>query len=515
MEHIGQIIGGNFSNILIRQASKNSIRIGQIVAVDEAEYTTLLQIYDLQYGSQISGLNRELISGFQLEDKFSYEVYDQELRNYTIAVAKTILSIKKENPEETALTKHLPKLMLPVREVTSDDLKFITKPKNPLKIGLLNAKEAKIPIYLKGDDVLSHHVLVSATTGRGKSNLTKFILWNIAKENYAGVLVLDPHDEYYNSKDSLKDFNDKSRIVYYTDKNVPVGQRSLAINISNITPSHFKGVYNWSEPQSEAIYAYYKKHGKDWIRHILSDEKMDNFNDATLSVIKRRLTNVLDLKVSNNEIISDSIFFLDGGRSTLISIAKNLEDGKIVIINTSSFSGHQEILIGSIIANRIFSSYRSYKASGIIDQKPVISIILEEAPRVLGKEVLEKGSNIFSTIAREGRKFKIGLYAITQIPSSIPKDILANMNTKIILGLEMKTERSAIIESSAQDLSTMDRTIASLDKGEAIVSSNFARFAIPIKIPFFKTYIKETQKKEKIENNDATSTISFEGIELY
>ena len=63
----------------------------------------------------------------------------------------------------------------------------------------------------------------------------------------------------------------------------------------------------------------------------------------------------------------------------------------------------------------------------------VISIILEEAPRVLGKEVLEKGPNIFSTIAREGRKFRVGLIAITQLPSLIPREILANMNTKIIL----------------------------------------------------------------------------------
>ena len=32
---------------------------------------------------------------------------------------------------------------------------------------------------------------------------------------------------------------------------------------------------------------------------------------------------------------------------------------------------------------------------GELSEKPVISIVIEEAPRVLGKEVLEKGSNIF------------------------------------------------------------------------------------------------------------------------
>jgi hypothetical protein len=68
------------------------------------------------------------------------------------------------------------------------------------------------------------------------------------------------------------------------------------------------------------------------------------------------------------------------------------------------------------------------------------------------------------------------------------------MNTKIILGIEMALERNAIIESSAQDLSSQNRAIASLDKGEAIITSNFARFATPITIPFFDLVVKNAQR---------------------
>ena len=78
----------------------------------------------------------------------------------------------------------------------------------------------------------------------------------------------------------------------------------------------------------------------------------------------------------------------------------------------------------------------------------------------------------------------------------IPRDILTNINTKIILGNEMATERHAIIDSAAQDLSEDDRTIASLDKGEAIVTSIFTKFAVPIQIPFFDDLVKE-QKSSK------------------
>jgi DNA helicase HerA-like ATPase len=138
--------------------------------------------------------------------------------------------------------------------------------------------------------------------------------------------------------------------------------------------------------------------------------------------------------------------------------------------------------------------------------KPVISIFLEEAPRVLGRDALQSGTNVFETIAREGRKFHIGLTAITQLPSLIPREILANMNTKIILGLEMSAERQAIIDSASQDLSSDSRAIAALDKGEAIVSSTFARFAIPLKIPLFSDFAK----KEKA----VFAEQSYHGIQL-
>lgn len=122
----------------------------------------------------------------------------------------------------------------------------------------------------------------------------------------------------------------------------------------------------------------------------------------------------------------------------------------------------------------------------------------------MGKEVLESGGgNIYGTIAREGRKFKIGLIAITQLSSVIPRPILANMNTKIILGNEMSLERSAIIDSASQDLSDDNRIIASLDKGEAIVSSVFTKFAVPIYTPefnkFTKEYLKNISSKKEIK----------------
>lgn len=492
----GIVITGQFGNIVVREKSGKKIQLGELLVADTAEGKILLQVFNLIYGSQISPQNLELISGMRLEEDVDFDFADAKLRNYILAELKNLIVIN-ENKARTA--KELPLFFSEVREVTKDDLSFLTKPADPLFIGNLRSgsRELDVPIFLKGSDVFSHHILIPATTGRGKSNLTACMLWNTLDKDYCGILVLDPHDEYYGrNKLGLKDHPSSSKVVYYTPKNVPPGARTLKININQIVPQHFRGVVDWSDAQREALSAYYRKYGSSWVEAIVLDKEIEGFQEGTLAVIKRRIYQLLDIESDGSSIICRGVFDLAVGETTIKDIVKELEQSRTVIVDTSNFEGRVEILIGSMIATEILGKYKHYKVSGELKQKPVISIVLEEAPRVLGKDVLEKGRNIFSVIAKEGRKFKVGLTAITQLPSLIPRDILANMNTKIILGLEMKPERQAIIESASQDLSEDDRNIASLDRGEAIVTSNFARFATPVKIPLFEDFARKSGKQE-------------------
>lgn len=497
----GQVISGEFGKILVRQKSGQKLELGELLISESGDNKILMQVFDLIYGSQISQQNLELISGLNLEENTDTEFFDKNLRNYMLAGLKNLVTIKNNN---AFVSKLMPSFFSEVREIKKDDLSFLTKPQNPLFIGNLRSgsKMLDVPIYLEGNKVLSHHILISGTTGKGKSNLIANVLWNLVNQEYCGILVLDPHDEYYGrNKLGQKDHPNKEKVIYYTPNNPPPGTRTLKINLSLLRPQHFNGVADFSNPQKQALNMYHKKYKKEWVEAIILEKPLDvDFRDDTLSVVKRMLLYLLDLDVSSNQLFCNSIFDLKAGESTINDITKGLEEGKLVIIDTSYFGGAVEILIGSLIASEILNRYKHYKVQGILKDKPVISIVLEEAPRVLGKEVLEKGPNIFSTIAREGRKFKVGLTAITQLPSLIPKQILANMNTKVILGLEMLTERTAIIESALQDLSDDSRNIASLDIGEAIITSTFSRFATPIKVPYFENIAKK-QKKEDVKRD--------------
>ena len=493
----GQVISGEFGRIVARQKSGQSMEIGELLISDSPEGKILMQVYDLVYGSQISQQNLELIAGMKLEENADLDFFDPNLRNYMLAMLKSLLTINSKN---ASVSKSLPNFFSEIRELKEEDLSFLSKPKNPLLVGNLRSgsKILDVPIYLDGEKIFSHHILIAGTTGRGKSVLVSNLLWNVMGKNYCGILVLDPHNEYYGTaKLGLKDHPQKENLVYYTSRNAPIGTNTLRINLETIRPHHFDGVVDFSDAQRQCLNLYYKEYGNKWIESIILEKTLsikDAFKSDTLAVVKRRMLYLLDLDFSNNQLFCGGIFQLNAGHTAIGDICRHLEDGKLVIVDTSNFSGSIELLIGSLIANEIFNKYKNYKMHGTLDSKPVISIVLEEAPRVLGKEILEAGPNIFSTIAREGRKFKVGLTAITQLPSLIPREILANINTKIILGIEMKPERQAIIDSAAQDLSNDDRTIASLDVGEALITSNFAKFVTPVSIPDFEKIAKSAVK---------------------
>ncbi len=124
-------------------------------------------------------------------------------------------------------------------------------------------------------------------------------------------------------------------------------------------------------------------------------------------------------------------------------------------------------------------------------------ITIEEAQRVLGT-----GSNIsrFESIAREGRKFGVGLCAITQQPKLIDKQLLSQFNTLVVMGLGDRNDRQQLEESAKQDLSSMDIEIQTLEKGEAVVSTLNIPFPVPARIHRYEDYLRRLEKEEKEES---------------
>src|SRR3989338_3833815 len=287
----GQVISGEFGRIVARQKAGESIEIGELLVADSNGGKILLQVYDLVYGSQISQQNLEMISGMKLEENTDFELFDANLRNYVLAMMKSLVTIKNKN---AFVSKSLPSFFSEVREITENDLAFLAKPKNPLFVGNLRSgsKILGVPIYLDGEKVFSHHILIAGTTGRGKSVLVSNLLWNSAGRGF-GILVLDPHDEYYGrNKTGLKEHPNRENIVYYTSRNAPIGTNTLRINLDAIKPHHFDGVADFSDAQRQCLNLYSKEFGDKWIEAIILEKNLSIgkvFKDDTMAVVRRRL----------------------------------------------------------------------------------------------------------------------------------------------------------------------------------------------------------------------------------
>jgi uncharacterized protein len=182
----------------------------------------------------------------------------------------------------------------------------------------------------------------------------------------------------------------------------------------------------------------------------------------------------------------------DASQPSLSSrIGDELMDGYSVLVDTSGLSSTEEILIASVITRRVLETY----AGIYLDDRdrfaalPPTLVALEEAQRVLSR-VKRADDNVFPRVAREGRKFKVGLCAVSQQPKLIDDELLSQFNTFFILGLADEKDRSILRGSSKQDISDLGPEIQTLMPGEAIVTNLEAPFALPAQVFLYEDHLK-------------------------
>ena len=171
-------MAGEVGKILIREKSGEKIELGDLLAVDDKDGYLLIQVYDLLYGSQISRLWREQMAGLKLEGLGAgLEFFEPQLRNYILAAGKAVLRVTSK----VQAPKVLPDFFGTVRHAETKDFQFLGKPANPMYLGQVRSgsKVIDVPVYLDASEALVHHILIASTTGRGKSNLVKVMLWGI------------------------------------------------------------------------------------------------------------------------------------------------------------------------------------------------------------------------------------------------------------------------------------------------------------------------------------------------
>ena len=201
-KQVCQIIGGSIGNLIARQKNKQTIELGELLVsyFNEKEYA-IYQVNDISYSTQMDPKTIELMSGMHLENEETDEIafFDSDLRSYIIVNMKNLAVIEKRENDKYRVKapKTLPDFFSNIYRLSEKDICFLKKPAEPLYLGKLRSGSNVFEkdVYLDANDVLSHHILFCATTGKGKSNFIKNMLWHNMEVNSNGMLVLDAHDE--------------------------------------------------------------------------------------------------------------------------------------------------------------------------------------------------------------------------------------------------------------------------------------------------------------------------------
>ncbi len=369
--------------------------------------------------------------------------------------------------------------------------------------------------YLNGNKLFQRHAVVVGSTGSGKSWTTARLLNQIAKLSQANVVLFDIHGEYSPLKS--KAFK-HLRIAGPTDiehkrgldegvLHLPYWLLGYEALISMFVDRSDQNAPNQSMIMTRTIVDT-KKAALDPVKHkeILDNFTIDSpvpFNITTvLEELKMldvqmvpgargdkqgpyhgklsRLIGRLEAKWNdrrlaflfqppeecmNMEWLERMVHVISAGRG-----AQNEKSGGIKIINFSEVPSDILPLMVSLLAQIVFSTSlwtQNNKRHPIAIMCDEAHLYIPERMRADSADVL--AVEIFERIAKEGRKYGIGLVVISQRPSEVNRTVLSQCNNVIAMRLTNGDDQSVIKRLLPDSLGSFGDLLPVLDVGEALV----------------------------------------------
>lgn len=396
---------------------------------------------------------------------------------------------------------------------------------NPLCIGnyILNG-DAKA--YLDGNKLFQRHAVIAGSTGSGKSYTVATLIEQIAKLKSANALVFDIHGEYDPiTGDGIKHFKiagpsdvTGEGIIYLpywlltyeemlsmmldrSDNNAP----NQAMIFSR-TVLEKKKEYLFSKDKAELSEIITIDSPTPYNMNLLKDNlaeinnetvpgakegttKAGDFNGKLSRFIQRLEAKIQDKRL--NFIFSKENELLD--YNYINTLCKNLitptsNGGGVKIIDFSEVPSDILPLIVSLIARIVFSVQQWTDK----DKINPIALFCDEAHLYIpndAKQGVEMSSlNSFERIAKEGRKYGVGLVVITQRPSEVNRTVLSQSNNFIAMRLTNADDQSVVKKLMPDSIGNFAELLPVLDIGEAIVVGDASLLPSRIKV-------KEPEKK--------------------
>jgi DNA helicase HerA-like ATPase len=521
---LGVVVWAEGTEVRFRVAEGARVERGMLAKVEDRGRVYVVRVVDFKPESLLSPAEVAVISS-KAGRGDGVLLRDRDLRLYDTAIATIVAQIDEDG--EVHGPTSVPALFTPVVELERRDLERLKLHTGDLPIGYVRFGHAPVDVVvaLDGARAIPHHFLVVGGTGAGKSNFGRVLAASVLSTRGRYSLVLfDCENEYLlGSKPGemgLAHLPLSEEYLLLITHRVPrpgrlrvelpeLGEERkipaypLKMDLSRLKPSDFTLTGEFSAPQEELLWLAYKQFGEEWVSALLSADSRTLYSRLS-RLVPVNTINVTKRKVKHLTGDGD-IFCRDCGYDLATAALSAVQRGRVVLIETPFATEGEEKLLATCVARRVFHAYESLRKEfpEKWEELPPVLIMVEEAHRYLGKQALGSGDvreNIFSVIAKRGRKYKVGGLYITQMPSELMEAVVRQALTKIVLSLPTKPDYTTIINHSPY-LDDAEAEIKTLDRGEALVVSTPSgfRFAVSVKIFRYEDYARtliELQRRE-------------------
>ena len=419
----------------------------------------------------------------------------------------------------------------PVHFATPQQLReiFPEQGEEHLRLGCLAASE-EVPVCLDASRLVVRHAAIVGSTGSGKTSAVASLLQNLIKGGWqaANVVVIDPHGEYARAlgdsacvRSVLGEGDSQLRVPYWALPAADIvrvfagapGGGTFNSRFAELVAEArrtFVATANWLQLDPSAVTADTPVPFD--IRPVW--HRIDSENRET-RMIKGDPTTACQMQPGNPDTLTPAQFqpYNPGGqaphKSPLYGVYGTTPDllrlglldpelrffqecqgtqagpdplveamqewlGGARPISVLDFSGvpsvATDLAIGVILSLLFEVCLRSAPGGPGVGRPSPVLVVLEEAHRYLGEGAGALTRDSANRIAREGRKYGIGLLLVTQRPTELPKTALAQCGTIIALRLSNAEDQGTIRAALPDTVAGLAAVLPSLRTGEAVVS---------------------------------------------
>jgi hypothetical protein len=491
---------------LDRASDTESIGIGSYITLPCRTSLYICKVSDVGY-AQLD-LHETIVSTKlqELREKnVVIEPFRRKVTESPFFYSVTLKPLKMIKDTEILEPQYLPRIFTTGRFTTLEDIEpTFERFQVPVEVGTFKGMKGNVPCKFDLHELQYSHTGIFAKTKSGKTYLAKVICSHIVRAPKRAVLIFDMHQEYGFSPKGLRQIFEEDELLVFSVDSQSKADEIIRIPYSTISVDDLILCLGdeLSSAMVDALYEAESIFGPQWFaafartssdpeeRNAIVDDLVirlggnrDEKENVREGPVKRGTIQVLRRKIG---ILARYEFVVpEEDVDSIKKMIENLKKGCSVILDFGRYSRNPRVyvLVSNLLTKSLFESCSSVPEEDR-EKIPMISVLVEEAHRFLGTEA-RKRNTVFPILAREGRKYRLGIIVIDQKPSQIDEEVISQLHTQIFLRLTSDEDIQKIRKASEEDITDYIPEIKRLNVGEALAVGEAVTFPSSFKVMHF------------------------------